>query len=43
MGGGHGVGLTNDNERRKKLVMMHQASLSEFQREPRFGMEDKRW
>ena len=40
MGGGREVGLTNDKERRQKLVMMHQASLSEFQRELRFGMED---
>ena len=42
MGDGRGVGLTNDKERRHKLVLMHQASLSEFQRELKFGMEDKK-
>ena len=32
----------NDEERRKKLVMIHQASLREFQREFKFGIWDVR-
>ena len=35
------VGLTTDEELRKKLVLMHQVSLCEFQREFKFGMEEK--
>ena len=32
--------LTSDEEIRKELLLMHQASLHEFQREFKFGMED---
>ena len=42
MGGGRRVGLTNDKERQHKLVLMHQASMREFQREIKFGMDDKK-
>ena len=42
MGGDCKVGLTADKELRNKLVLMHQASLREFQREFIFGMEDKK-
>ena len=37
------LGLTTDEELRQKLVLMHQASPREFQRELKFGMEDKKW
>ena len=40
MGGDCEAGLTTEEELRKKLVLMHQASLCEFQREFKFGMED---
>ena len=42
MGDDRRVGLTNDKERRQKLVFMHQASLREFQGEIKFGMDDKK-
>ena len=37
------VGLMTDEERWQKFVLMHKASLCEFQRELKFGMEDKKW
>ena len=35
--------MTTDEELWQKLVLMHQPSLCEFQREFKFGMEDKKW
>ena len=43
MGGDCKVGLMAGKELRQKLVMMHQVSLREFQREFKFGMENKKW
>ena len=37
-----GVRLMTDKERRRKLVLMLQASLCGFQREFKFGMEEKK-
>ena len=37
------VGLVIDEDRWQKLVLMQQASLCEFQREFKFGIEDKKW
>ena len=42
-GGRCGVGVMTDKERQKKWVLIHQASLCEFQREFKFGMEEKLW
>ena len=41
MGGSEWLGLMTNKEHRQKLVIMHQASLCEFQREFEFGMEEK--
>ena len=38
-GGGCGVGLTDDEDHRQKLVLMHQASLCELQGEFKFETE----
>ena len=43
MGVNEWVGLTNDKDKCQKLVLMHEASLCEFQREFKFGLEDKKW
>ena len=43
MGGSKWVGLMTNDERPQKLVLMHQASLREFQGLFKFGMEDKQW
>ena len=37
------VGLTTDKDIQNKLVLMHQASIHEFEGEFKFGMEDKKW
>ena len=42
LGNSKWVGLTTDEELRQKLVLMHQVSLREFQREFKFGTEDKK-
>ena len=42
LGNSKWVGLTTDEELRQKLVLMHQVSLREFQREFKFGIEDKK-
>ena len=42
MGGSKRVGVTINEERHKKLVLMYQVSLCEFQREFKFGMEEKK-
>ena len=41
MGGSKYVALTTDKERQQKLVWMHQAYLRGFQKELKFGIEDK--
>ena len=41
MGGSKRVGVTTNKEHHKKLVLMYQVSLCEFQREFKFGMEEK--
>ena len=38
-----GVRLKTNKERRQKLVLINQASLREFHREFKFGMEGKKW
>ena len=40
---GCGVGLTTNEEPRHKLLIFYQVSMCEFQREFRYGMEDKKW
>ena len=42
-GGACGLGVTTNKECLKKLVLMHQASLCEFQSEFKFRMEDILW
>ena len=37
------VGLTVDNKCRNRFILMHQESLCEFQRQLKFGTEDKKW
>ena len=43
MGGDCKVGLTTDAKRWKKWAPFNQASMCEFQREFKFGTEDKKW
>ena len=43
MVGSKWLGLATNKGRRKKLVLMHQASLCEFQQGCKFGIEDKKW
>ena len=43
MGDNFEVRLTTYEDLRQKFVLMHQASLREFQREFKFGMENKEW
>ena len=42
-GGGYGLGLTTNKDSWQKLVLVHQTSLCEFQRELKFEMEEKIW
>ena len=41
IGGRKRVGVTTNDKRHKKVVMIYQAPLCEFQREFKFGMEEK--
>ena len=41
LGGSEWVGLTTNEERRQKLVLMHQVSLCVFQRELNLGWNKK--
>ena len=42
MGGRKWVGLTTNEERQQKLVLMHQASLLDFQQDYKFKTEEKK-